>query len=36
MLLPGVKVLESLLARLREQFCDAEKVELTACLAWEN
>ena len=31
-----VEAPESLLASLREQFCDAQSVELTACLAWEN
>ncbi|MGA7402212.1 MAG: hypothetical protein WCC99_15150 [Candidatus Sulfotelmatobacter sp.] len=31
-----VEVPDSLFARLRDQFSDAQLVELTACIAWEN
>ena len=31
-----VQVPDALLARLREQFAEAELVELTAAIAWEN
>lgn len=36
MTLTPVQVSDALFARLREKFTDAQLVELTSCIAWEN